>query len=162
MHALQTFCLPTGEAQKLGVPMPQRAHAVPRKRLFRLGVRQARGNGGDAFKMNCDELCGKFRSTTTDGLRQDNWRPHLMCLTCFLRRFYYKKRGWEGLKRTKRIHVYAESVNPRGTIMPKHFVSYFIFIDQRQIVEQGYWKIWRVKNFIVKNLLAIAEFIAQL
>ena len=58
--------------------------------------------------------------------------------------------------------MYAESVNPRGTIMPKHFVSYFIFIDQRQIVEQGYWKIWRVKNFIVKNLLAIAEFIAQL
>jgi len=66
------------------------------------------------------------------------------------------------LVRKKTLKVFAESANPHGTIMPKHYCAYFIIIDQRQIVEQGYWKIWRCKNFIVKTLLSIAEFFAQL
>ena len=113
--------------------------------------------------MNCDKLCKLYRDAMTAGIRDPmRWRPHLTCLTCWIRRYYYKRRGWEGLTRKKWLRVYAESVNPLGTIMPKHYKAYFIIIDQRQIVEQGYWKMWRVKNYIVKTLLAIAEFFAQL
>jgi len=50
-----------------------------------------------------------------------------------------------------------ESVSPLGTIVPDK--PFFYFIVMRYNMESPFWVL---KNTIVKNLLTIAEFFAQL
>jgi hypothetical protein len=106
--------------------------------------------------MNCEQFCEKFRKAQSSE-QKAMWRPHLTCLTCWWRRWYYKKRGWEGLTRKKKVIMVMESVNPLGTIMPKKPFFYFIVMKYDH---DGTW--WVLRNAIVKRLLSLAEFFAQL
>lgn len=106
--------------------------------------------------MNCDQFCKPFREKQHPG-HTKTWRPHLTCLTCWWRRWYYKKRGWEHLTPKKKLIMVMESVSPLGTIVPDK--PFFYFIVMRYNMESPFWVL---KNTIVKNLLTIAEFFAQL
>jgi len=61
--------------------------------------------------------------------------------------------------RKKHVLYVAESVNPKGSIMPAvPFLSYFIIIPLEE--KRGKWK-FIVKKWFVKKLLTVAEMISQ-
>lgn len=97
--------------------------------------------------MNCNPLCkyvnGRLR------------RFHLTCLTCPIRRSHYGLYKQGEYVRKKRLFVTCESPREEGNPMPRKYVAYFILMnaDSRTL---------KARSVIVKNLLSLAEFFAQL
>lgn len=63
--------------------------------------------------------------------------------------------------RKKKLVVVAESVNPRGVIMPKNYLAYFLIIKRSPSENGETSNIDRVKNAVLKPILTICEVIAQ-
>ena len=70
-------------------------------------------------------------------------------------RIYWFTISKEGPRRIKKDITIADSLNPLGTILPKSFSAYFIFMPTSELATRTY------RNMLRKTFLTIAEFIAQ-
>jgi hypothetical protein len=107
----------------------------------------------------CPWLCGRNLK-----------RFHFTCLTCWTRRLYFKKRGYEKLVYRKKIVMANKPpTGQRGMIqvkvfnsekpvaLPLYYTNYGIFLPTN-----GEGKMSVVKMFFVKYLLTLVERIAEL
>jgi hypothetical protein len=124
----------------------------------------------EVFKMNCKGLC---RYMNGEFYKEEIGRPHLTCLTCFLRRYHYGKVDKKDFRKTRnaifwgihatekehqhKIMFVTDTDRPEGFIIPRWQDTYFIMIYNGN---KGY-AMWHLKNSIIKVLLTIAEFFAQ-
>jgi len=85
--------------------------------------------------MNCKSLCG-----------MDLNRPHLTCLTCWIRRWHYKKE--EGLRKVDNV---LRLENKRGImVLPERCEAKIIFVNQD-------CKYPTIRNLLLKMFLTMAE-----
>ena len=97
------------------------------------------------FSLPCKVLCKK-------NLR----RPHLTCLTCLERRYYYNKINRNEYVKMKENHKFMVAIPNRGIVIPKHSNLYFLLINTNGNALKR-----RIKRFILKRLLSVAELIAN-
>ena len=108
----------------------------------------------------CEWLCKR-------GIR----RIHFTCLTCWVRKLHFKKRGWKELKWYSKVYMANRPpVGSRGAVpiqtltvtssgkvaLPIYYTNYGLFIPRGK---QRPWDWFRL--FIVKYLLCLAERIAE-
>jgi len=67
-----------------------------------------------------------------------------------------RHRGKEGPRRIKKDVTIADCLNFAGTILPKEFSAYFIFMPTDELPTRTY------RNMLRKTFLTVAEFIAQI
>jgi len=92
-------------------------------------------------------------------IRKDGFIRHstrrIICKTLMQLTDYLRSRSKEGPRRIKKDITIADSLNPLGTILPKSFSAYFIFMPTSELATRTY------RNMLRKTFLTIAEFIAQ-
>lgn len=76
-------------------------------------------------KLECHVLCDLYYMLAHHmPLR----RTHLTCLTCYRRRLHYKQRGWTELERKMALHVQADSIDPKGIVLPRKYNVYWLMV----------------------------------
>lgn len=104
-----------------------------------------------ACPMPCQPLCAnKFR------YNQQLRRPHLSCLTCLDRRYYYNKIDRKNYARLPPKKTFAFLTPKSQVIMPKNSIWYFLIINR----EGSNLKLW-IKTLATKFFLTCAELFAN-
>jgi hypothetical protein len=76
-------------------------------------------------KLECHRLCDLYYMLAHNAPLR---RMHLTCLTCYRRVLHYKRRGWTGLERKMELIVQADSVDPKGILLPRKYETYWLAV----------------------------------
>jgi hypothetical protein len=91
-------------------------------------------------------------------LKKNIRRFHFTCLTCWERRYTYKKYGWQKFTTYKKVMLILESASGKGFSFPKHYKVYGLIIPTDATGQNEN----ALKGYLLKWWLTIAERIAEL